>query len=125
MTIWSANSRDSALEREFRVRRSLASSRANHLAREDAIEHGSGSTALKQLTEQLVSDSEFTGEQERAAAKDSVKLRDKERFYYRMFRTQLPLPIERARDVKTCPACDGPVSISTELTDQTHFVWTL
>lgn len=75
------------------------------------IEYGSGSTALKQLTEQLVSDSELAGEQERAAAHDSVKLRDKEQcFYYRMFRKQLPPPIERVRDVKACPECHGPVS---------------
>ena len=75
------------------------------------IEYGSGSTALKQLTEQLVSDSELAGEQERAAAHDSVKLRDKEQcFYYRMFRKQLPPPIERVRDVKACPECRGPVS---------------
>jgi len=75
------------------------------------IEYGSGSTTLKQLTDQLVSDSEFAGEQERASAQDSVKLRDKEQyFYYRMFRKQLPPPIERPRDVKTCPECHGPVS---------------
>jgi asparagine synthase (glutamine-hydrolysing) len=75
------------------------------------IEYGSGSTGLKQLSEQIVSDSEFAGEQERAAAEDSVKLRNKEQcFYYRMFRKQLPPPIERARDVKTCPECQGPVS---------------
>jgi asparagine synthase (glutamine-hydrolysing) len=75
------------------------------------IEYGSGSTALKQLSEQIVSDSEFVGEQERAAAQDFVKLRDKEQcFYYRMFRKQLPPPIARARDVKTCPECHGPVS---------------
>jgi asparagine synthase (glutamine-hydrolysing) len=75
------------------------------------IEYGSGSTGLKQLSEQLVSDSEFAGAQERAAAEDSVKLRDKEQcFYYRMFRKQLPPPIEWPRDVKTCPECQGPVS---------------
>jgi asparagine synthase (glutamine-hydrolysing) len=75
------------------------------------IEYGSGSTGLKQLSEQLVSDSEFAGQQELAAAEDSVKLRDKEQcFYYRMFRKQLPPPIERARDVKTCAECHGPVS---------------
>ena len=75
------------------------------------IEYGSGSTTLKQLTEQLVSDSEFASEQERAAAHDSVKLRDKEQcFYYRMFRKQLPPPIERVRDVKACPECHAPVS---------------
>jgi asparagine synthase (glutamine-hydrolysing) len=75
------------------------------------IEYGSGSTGLKQLSEQIVSDSEFAGEQERAAAQDSVKLRDKEQcFYYRMFRKQLPPPIERARDVKNCPECHGPIS---------------
>ena len=75
------------------------------------IEHGSGSTALKQLTEQLVSDSEFASGQEHAAAHDLVKLRDKEQwFYYRMFRKQLPSPIERVRDVKACPECHGPVA---------------
>ena len=74
------------------------------------IEYGSGSTALKQLTEQLVTDSEFASEKERANAKDSVILRDKEQcFYYRMFRKQLPPPRECSRGVKTCGECNGPV----------------
>jgi len=74
------------------------------------IEYGSGSTALKRLTEELVTDSEFVREQERAAARDSVKLRDKEQsFYYRIYREQQPPPIERTRDVKSCPDCRGPV----------------
>lgn len=75
------------------------------------IEYGSGSAALKQLTEQSVTDSEFERERERAAMHDSVKLRDKEQyFYYRIYRRSLPPPIERARGSKICKDCQGPVT---------------
>jgi len=75
------------------------------------IEYGSGSTALKHLAEECVTDSEFEREREKAATHDSVKLRDQEQcFYYRIFRQQLPPPIERARAVKACPECAGPVA---------------
>ena len=75
------------------------------------VEYGSGSTALKQLTEQSVTDSEFEQERERAALHDSVKLRDKEQcFYYRIYRRRLPPPIERSPDSKTCKDCHGPVA---------------
>jgi len=77
------------------------------------IEYGSGSTALKHLTEQSVTDSEFERERERAAMHDSVKLRDKEQyFYYRIFRRSLPPPIERAPGSKICKDCHGPVARS-------------
>jgi len=75
------------------------------------IEYGSGRTALKQLTEQSVTDSEFERERERAAMHDSVKLRDKEQcFYYRIYRRSLPPPIERAPGSKICKDCQGPVT---------------
>ena len=75
------------------------------------IEYGSGSTALKQLTELSVTDNEFEGERERAALHDSVKLRDKEQyFYYRIYRRHFPPPIERTRESKTCKDCKGPVA---------------
>ncbi len=75
------------------------------------IEYGSGSTALKHLTEQSVTDSEFERERERAAMHDSVKLRDKEQyFYYRIYRRSLPPPIERAPGSKICKDCHGPVA---------------
>jgi len=77
------------------------------------IEYGSGSTALKHLTEQSVTDSEFERERERAAMHDSVKLRDKEQyFYYRIYRRSLPPPIERAPGSKICKDCHGPVARS-------------
>ena len=75
------------------------------------IEYGSGSTALKHLTEQSVTDSEFERERERAAVHDLVTLRDKEQcFYYRMYRSLLPPPKERAQGSKTCKDCHGPVA---------------
>ena len=75
------------------------------------IEYGSGSTALKHLTEQSVTDSEFERERERATTHDSVKLRDKEQyFYYRIYRRSLPPPIERAPGSKICKDCHGPVA---------------
>lgn len=67
------------------------------------IEYGSGSTALKQLAQQSLSDAEFDRERERAAEHDLVKLRDKEQcFYYLMYRNLLPPPKELAGDIKTC-----------------------
>ena len=75
------------------------------------IEYGSGSTALKQLTEESVTDSAFEQERERAALHDSVELRDKEQcFYYRIYRRTFPPPIERAKGAKTCKECQGPVT---------------
>jgi asparagine synthase (glutamine-hydrolysing) len=75
------------------------------------IEYGSGSTALKQLAEQSVSDTEFERERQRAAAHDSVNLRDKEQcFYYLIYQRELPRPKELARSVKTCADCQAPVS---------------
>lgn len=75
------------------------------------IEHGSGSTALKQLIEQCVTDSELDKERDRAALHDGVKLRDKEQcFYYRIYRRTFPPPIERAKGAKTCKECQGPVT---------------
>ena len=74
------------------------------------IEYGSGSTALKQLGEQSVSESEFERERERAATHDFVKLRDKEQcFYYRIYRRLFPPPKELVRSVKTCTDCQAPV----------------
>ncbi len=74
------------------------------------IEYGSGSTALKQLVEQSVSDTVFERERERAATHDLVKLRDKEQcFYYLMYRNLLRPPKELARNVKTCMHCQAPV----------------
>jgi asparagine synthase (glutamine-hydrolysing) len=74
------------------------------------IEYGSGSTALKQLTEQSVPDAEFEQAREHAAHHDSVKLRDKEQyFYYRIYRRIFAPPGERARGEKTCHACQGPL----------------
>jgi len=74
------------------------------------IEYGAGSTALKHLADQSVSDTEFERERERAATHDFVKLRDKEQcFYYRMYRRLLPPPKELARNVKTCTDCQAPV----------------
>jgi asparagine synthase (glutamine-hydrolysing) len=75
------------------------------------IEFGAGSTALKQLAVESVSDTEFERERERAAAHDSVRLRDKEQcFYYLMYRSLLPPPKERTRGCKTCKDCHGPVT---------------
>jgi len=75
------------------------------------IEYGSGSTALKHLTEQSVTDSEFERERRRAAMHDFVKLRDKEQyFYYRIYLRSLPPPIERAPGSKICKDCHGPVA---------------
>jgi asparagine synthase (glutamine-hydrolysing) len=74
------------------------------------IEYGSGSTALKQLAEQSVGDTEFERERERAATHDFVKLRDKEQcFYYRIYRRLHPPPKELARNSKTCVECQAPV----------------
>jgi asparagine synthase (glutamine-hydrolysing) len=74
------------------------------------IEYGSGSTGLKQLAEQSMSDSAFERERERAAAQDSVKLRDKEQcFYYLIYRRELPPPRELVRNIKSCTACQAPV----------------
>ena len=74
------------------------------------IEYGSGSTALKHLVEQSVSDTEFERERDRAAMHDLVKLRDKEQcFYYLMYRRLLSPPKELARSVKTCTDCQAPV----------------
>lgn len=74
------------------------------------IEYGSGSTALKQIAEQSVSDTVFERERGRAATQDFVKLRDKEQcFYYLMYRSLLPPPRELARDIKTCMECQAPV----------------
>ena len=74
------------------------------------IEYGSGSTALKHLAEQSVSDAQFERERERASTRDFVKLRDKEQcFYYLMYRSLLPPPKELARSVKTCADCQAPV----------------
>jgi asparagine synthase (glutamine-hydrolysing) len=75
------------------------------------IEYGSGSTALKQLAEQSVSDGEFERERERAATRDSVKLRDKEQCsYFLMYRRLLNAPKELARGEKNCSECQGPVA---------------
>ena len=74
------------------------------------IEYGSGSTALKELSQQSLSDAEFDRERERAAIEDLVKLRDKEQcFYYLMYRNLLPSPKELARGVKSCTGCQAPV----------------
>ena len=74
------------------------------------IEYGAGSTALKQLMEQLVTDGEFAQERERAAAHDAVKLRDKEQcFYYRIYRRGFGPPSERAEGGRICKDCQGPV----------------
>jgi asparagine synthase (glutamine-hydrolysing) len=74
------------------------------------IEYGSGSTALKQLAEQLLRDSEFEQERERAATRDFVKLRDKEQcFYYLIYRRLLGPPKDLARSGKTCTECQAPV----------------
>ncbi len=74
------------------------------------IEYGSGSTALRHVAEESVSDTEFERERERAATQDSVKLRDKEQcFYYLIYRRELPPPKELDRKVKTCTACQAPV----------------
>jgi len=74
------------------------------------IEYGSGSTSLKQLAEQSVSDTEFERERERAATHDFVKLRDKEQcYYYLTYRSLFSPPKELARDVKTCKDCQAPV----------------
>lgn len=75
------------------------------------IEYGSGSTALKQLAERSVSDSEFEQERERAATHDFVKLRDKEQcFYYRMYRRVLGPPKDLARGDKNCTECQAPIA---------------
>src|SRR5216684_217280 len=72
------------------------------------IEYGAGSTSLKQLAEQSVSDTEFERERERAATHDLVKLRDKEQcFYYLKYRSLLPPPKELTRNVKTCADCQA------------------
>lgn len=74
------------------------------------IEYGSGSTALKQLAEQSISDSEFDGERERAAKEDAVILRDKEQyFYYRIYRRVLNPPRDLDRGDKNCTECQAPV----------------
>jgi asparagine synthase (glutamine-hydrolysing) len=74
------------------------------------IEYGSGTTALKQLAEKSLSDTEFERERERAATQDLVKLRDKEQcFYYLKYRRLLAPPKELARTVKTCAECQAPV----------------
>jgi len=62
------------------------------------IEYGSGSTALKHLVEQSVSDTEFERERDRAAM-----------HYYLMYRRLLSPPKELARSVKTCTDCQAPV----------------
>lgn len=75
------------------------------------IEYGSGSTALRGVTEQSISDVDFERERERAASDDSVKLRDKEQtFYYRMYRRVFPPPRELIRTIKSCVNCQAPVS---------------
>jgi asparagine synthase (glutamine-hydrolysing) len=75
------------------------------------IEYGSGSTALKKLTEQSMTDDDFEQERERAASHDFVRLRDKEQsFYYRIYRRSFPPPMERSHYKKTCQECRGPVA---------------
>jgi asparagine synthase (glutamine-hydrolysing) len=75
------------------------------------IEYGSGSTALKQLTERSICDIEFEKERELVAARDLVKLRDKEQcFYYRIYRSLFTPPTNLTRSVKQCTECHGPVS---------------
>ncbi len=74
------------------------------------IEYGSGSTALKQLAEQSVTDTEFERESESAATHDFVRLRDKEHFfYYRIYRALLPAPRQQAGGAKRCSSCGGAV----------------
>ena len=75
------------------------------------IEYGSGSTALKQLAEQSVSDAEFERECQRAAKQELVKLRDKEQcFYYQMYRGVLSPPKDLVRGEKNCPECQAPAT---------------
>lgn len=75
------------------------------------IEYGSGSTALRQIAEQSISDADFERDRDRAASQDFVKLRDKEQtFYYRIYRRLFPPPRELARTGKSCVECQAPVS---------------
>lgn len=75
------------------------------------IEQGSGSTALRRIAEQSISDADFEREKQRAASEDFVKLRDKEQtFYYRMYRRVFPPPTELVRTSKSCADCKAPVS---------------
>jgi asparagine synthase (glutamine-hydrolysing) len=75
------------------------------------IEYGSGSTALREVAEQSVSDADFERERDRAASEDLVKLRDKEQtFYYRMYRRVSAPPRELDRTNKSCAECQAPVS---------------
>lgn len=75
------------------------------------IEYGSGSTALGKLAVDSVSDAEFEKARDEAARNDSMRLRDKEQyFYYRFYRKIFPPPRDKPRGAKTCPECQGPVS---------------
>jgi asparagine synthase (glutamine-hydrolysing) len=74
------------------------------------IEYGSGSRALQKFVLDLVSDDEFEAASVRIAAEDRVSLHDKEQFfYYRIYRTILPLPRQQAGGAKRCSSCSGPV----------------
>jgi asparagine synthase (glutamine-hydrolysing) len=74
------------------------------------IEYGSGSHALQKFVMDSVSDHEFEAARVRLAAEDGVSLRDKEQFfYYRIYRTILPLPHQQKGGAKRCTACGGPV----------------
>lgn len=73
------------------------------------IEFGSGSTALHQFADDLISDTRFSREST-LAIEDGVEIRDKEHLlYYRMYKEIFPPPREQPRNVKTCKHCCGPV----------------
>jgi asparagine synthase (glutamine-hydrolysing) len=74
------------------------------------IEYGSGSTALKSRAERSISETEFEPERERIFRQDSVKLRDREQyFYYRIYRSSFSVPRERSGPEKRCRECLGPL----------------
>jgi len=74
------------------------------------IECGSGSTALKDRAEQSVSETEFEQERKRIFKLDSVKLRDREQFFfYRIYRSLFSAPGEGSGAEKRCRECLGPL----------------
>jgi asparagine synthase (glutamine-hydrolysing) len=74
------------------------------------IEYGSGSAELKHLAEQSVPETVFQQEREHIFMQDSVKLRDREQyFYYRIYRSSFTAPRERSRGEKRCRECVGPL----------------
>lgn len=75
------------------------------------IEHGSGSTALRQVVTEQISEDEFRHAREQVEREDGVRLRDRQQcFYYQLYRRCFPPPREQTPSAKSCPECRGPAA---------------